>query len=121
MNLESYTCENCIWQKEETLYHLFLKCNFAKACWNSIGMTPPRIANPVDAAVNLMRQLNVPFSMEIVILMTWSIWKCRNAWLFQDKDPTVQHCKNEFAKELHLVMLRAKGRFDSTIPEWLQH
>jgi hypothetical protein len=25
MTLESYTCENCIWQKEEILYHLFLK------------------------------------------------------------------------------------------------
>jgi hypothetical protein len=121
MTLESYTCENCIWQKEETLYHLFLKCNFAKACWNSIGLMPPRITNPADAAANLKQQLNVPFSMEIVILMTWSIWKCRNAWLFQDKDPTVQQCKNEFTKELHLVTHRAKGRFDSTIPEWLQH
>jgi hypothetical protein len=118
MTLESYTC---IWQKEETLYHLFLKCNFAKACWNSISLTPPRITNPVDAAANLKQQLNVPFSMEIVILMTWSIWKCRNAWLFQDKDPTVQQCKNEFVKELHLVTHRAKGRFDSAIPEWLQH
>ena len=120
MNLESYTCENCIWQKEETLYHLFLKCNFAKACWTSIGLTSPRIANPEAAAVNLMQQLNVPFSMEIVILMNWSIWKTRNAWFFQNKAPTVQHCKNEFARELHLVMLRAKGRFDSTIPAWLQ-
>jgi hypothetical protein len=84
MNLESYTCENCIWQKEETLYHLFLKCNFAKACWTSIGLTSPRIANPEDAAVNLIQQLNVPFSMEIVILMIWSIWKTRNAWLFSE-------------------------------------
>jgi hypothetical protein len=121
MNLESYTCENCIWQNEETLYHLFLKCNFAKACWTSIGLTSPRIANPVDAAVNLMQQLNVPFSMEIIILMTWSISKIRNAWLFQNKAPTVQHCKNEFARELRLVMLRAKGRFDSSIPAWFQH
>jgi hypothetical protein len=32
ITLESYTCENCIWQREETLYHLFLRCNFAKAC-----------------------------------------------------------------------------------------
>jgi hypothetical protein len=39
---------------------------------------------------------------------------------FQNKAPTVQLCKNEFARELHLVMLRAKGRFDSTIPAWLQ-
>jgi hypothetical protein len=53
MTLESYTCENCIWQKEETLYHLFLRCNFAKACWNSIGLIPPRIANPEEAVANL--------------------------------------------------------------------
>jgi hypothetical protein len=73
MELESYTCENCIWQKEETLYHLFLRCNFAKACWNSIGMNPPRIAQPEEASANLKQQLNVPFFMEIIILMTWSI------------------------------------------------
>jgi hypothetical protein len=67
-----------------------------------------------------MQQLNVPFSIEIVILMNWSIWKTRNAWFFQNKAPTVQQCKNEFARELHLVMLRAKGRFDLSIPAWLQ-
>ena len=120
MTLESYTCENCIWQREETLYHLFLRCNFAKACWHSIGLIPPRIANPEEAAANLKQQLNVPFSMEVIILMTWSIWKCRKAWLFQNKDPTVQHCKQEFANELLLVIPRALGRFDSAIPAWLQ-
>jgi hypothetical protein len=120
MTLESYTCENCIWQKEETLYHLFLRCNFAKACWNSIGLTPPRIANPKEASANLKQQLNVLFSIEIVILMTWSIWKCRNAWLFQNTDLTMQQCKHEFTKELLLVIHRAWGRFDSSIPNWLQ-
>jgi hypothetical protein len=30
----------------------------------------PRIANPEEAAANLKQQLNVPFSMEIIILMT---------------------------------------------------
>jgi hypothetical protein len=119
MTLESYSCEKCIWQKEETLYHLFLRCNFAKACWNSIGMTPPRIANLEEASTNLKLQLNVPFSMEIIILMTWSIWKCQNAWLFENKDPTVQHCKNEFTKELLLVIHRARGRYDTSIPNWL--
>jgi hypothetical protein len=83
MAFESYTCENYIWQKEETLYHLFLRCNFAEACWNSIGLIPPRIANPEATAANLKLQLDVPFSMEIIILMIWSIWKCRNAWLFK--------------------------------------
>lgn len=41
MNLEYYTCENCILQKDETLSHLFLRCTFAKRCWTSIGIMSP--------------------------------------------------------------------------------
>jgi hypothetical protein len=119
MELDSYSCENCLWQREETLYHLFLRCNFAKACWSSIGITPPRISNPEVAAANLNHQLNVPFSMEIIILMTWSIWKSRNEWLFSNKDPSVHRCTQEFSKELRLIMHRARGKFDTSIPNWL--
>jgi hypothetical protein len=39
MDLDSYTCDLCILQKLETSAHLFLRCNFAKACWNSLGVT----------------------------------------------------------------------------------
>jgi hypothetical protein len=85
-----------------------------------MGMTPPRIANLEEASANLKHQLNVSFSMEIVILMTWSTWKCRNAWLFENKNPTVQQCNHEFTKELLLVIHRARGRYDSSIPNWLQ-
>jgi hypothetical protein len=119
MILESYSCENCLWQREETLYHLFLRCNFAKACWNSIGITPPRIAHPEEASKNLKQQLNVLFSMKVIILMTWSFWKSRNEWLFQNKDPSVHHCTHEFSKELRLVILRARGKYDISIPSWL--
>jgi hypothetical protein len=79
-------------------------------------MTSPRIANPEETSANLKQQLNVPFSMEIIILMTWSIWKCRNEWLFENKDPTVQHCKNKFIKELLLVIHIARGKYDTSIP-----
>jgi hypothetical protein len=73
----------------------------------------------VEAFANLKQQLNVPFFIEVIILMTWSIWKCRNGWIFENLDPTVQHCKNEFKKELLLVIHRAKGKYDSTILDWL--
>jgi hypothetical protein len=119
MELDSYSCENCLWQREEILYHLFLRCNFAKACWNSIGITPPRISNPEEASVNLKHQLNVPFSMEIIILMTWSIWKSRNEWLFSNKDPSVLRCTQEFSRELRLIIHRARGEFDTSILNWL--
>jgi hypothetical protein len=41
MPLDSYTCENCILQQEETILHLFVRCNFARRCWPMIGTTPP--------------------------------------------------------------------------------
>lgn len=39
MNLDSCTCELCILQKRETVNHLFFQCNYARACWNQIGIT----------------------------------------------------------------------------------
>jgi hypothetical protein len=46
MELDSYSCDNCILQREETLYHLFLRCSFAQICRGSIGILPPRIRCP---------------------------------------------------------------------------
>jgi hypothetical protein len=37
MNLDSFTCDLCILQRLESGAHLFLRCNFARACWNSLG------------------------------------------------------------------------------------
>jgi hypothetical protein len=46
MQLDDYTCEMCIWQREETIYRLFLSCNFARACWDSIDLFGPITTNP---------------------------------------------------------------------------
>jgi hypothetical protein len=55
MELESYTCENCILQSLETNYHLFLRCSFAERCWSSIGIITPRVSCPKRAVQRLMR------------------------------------------------------------------
>jgi hypothetical protein len=34
-------CENRILQGNETIYHQFLRCNFLRNCWSSIGVIPP--------------------------------------------------------------------------------
>lgn len=87
MELPSYTCDLCIRQKEETLGQLFLKCNFAKACWASIGLQVPAGRRPLQVFRIFKRSLGVSFYMEIIILMAWSIWKKRNDWIFQNADP----------------------------------
>jgi hypothetical protein len=42
-------------QKEETWNHLFLRCSFAKRCWEIVGITPTRSTNP-HLAVRGMRE-----------------------------------------------------------------
>jgi hypothetical protein len=78
MELDSYTCENCILQKIKSVYHLFLRYSFVVNCWNSIGILPPRERCPQRAVIRIMRQLHTQGVLEILILMRWSIWKCRN-------------------------------------------
>jgi hypothetical protein len=51
MQLDYYTCENCILQMIKSNYHLFLRCSFAKTCWESIGVITPRVSCP-QRAVN---------------------------------------------------------------------
>jgi hypothetical protein len=39
MDLDCYSCELCLRHRLEKVTHLFLRCSFAKACWNSIGVS----------------------------------------------------------------------------------
>ncbi|GJN32254.1 hypothetical protein PR202_gb20745 [Eleusine coracana subsp. coracana] len=73
MILHSYTCELCILQREETLRHLFLRCNFAKSCWQSIGVSFPNTMFPTRVVSHVKRSLQLPFYMEIIIIMSWCI------------------------------------------------
>jgi hypothetical protein len=34
-----------ILQKEETVAHLFLRCDFARRCWQTIRLAPPRTSH----------------------------------------------------------------------------
>jgi hypothetical protein len=77
MVLDSYTCELCLLQREETLRHLFLSCPFAKNCWAS--MMIPSWLRATRATTYMKCHIGLPFTMEIIIMMRWCIWKERNA------------------------------------------
>lgn len=48
--------------------------------------------------------------------MTWSIWKCPNAWIFENQEPTVQQYKIEFTKKLLLLIHRARRKYGIQSP-----
>lgn len=98
---------------------LFLRCNFAKACWASIGVSVIT-SRPLVHIINLIRsKLAVPFFMEITILMSWCIWTTRNDRLFNNEDSSVDSCRRKFIYEFSLVMLRAKPSSVPAMSAWI--
>ncbi|KAF8670548.1 hypothetical protein HU200_050574 [Digitaria exilis] len=48
--------------------------------------------------------------MEIIVLMTLSIWMTRNDRMFNNCHPSVQDCKRKFMYEFSLVIQYSQSR-----------
>jgi hypothetical protein len=77
MHIQSYNCALYSNSFEETVEHLFLQCDFARECWNLVGVTVPQSQDPFQVLEVVRAQLNVPFFMEIIFIMSWRIWTVR--------------------------------------------
>ncbi|KAG2534641.1 hypothetical protein PVAP13_9NG073439 [Panicum virgatum] len=94
MVLLSYNCAFCS-QVEETSAHLFLEFIFFKH---------PRL------------HLNVPFFLEISILMCWAICLDR---IFKGLQPSPETCWILFKKELALPMHRVHNTLIPSLQQWI--
>jgi hypothetical protein len=104
---DSYTRELCLAKRGNTL---FIRCNFAKACWHQTGILIPQ-SRPVETtAQDLKNKLNVPFFVDIIILMCWSIWVTRNDWIFNNVNPTSK-CKRKH-EEQFMEWIQEKSYID---------
>ena len=99
MYLEDYSCVFCASAEDETIAHLFLHCPFAQDCWNSINLLVLPSWSPFTAFEYLKQQLAVPFFMEIIILLFWSIWITRYNFIFNGIQPSTL---NSWRQLLHL-------------------
>lgn len=65
--------------------------------------------------------MQVQFYMEIIILMTWSIWITRNNKVFKDINPTIGFCKDKFKMEFALVVHRREDSLKPFMSQWLDN
>jgi len=68
----------------------------------------------------IKEQINLPFSMEVIIIFCWSLWKQRNDLILRGIQPTPHRCFQVFKKEFPLVILRAKAGHKEPMLEWLE-
>ena len=119
MVLDSYNCVFCSHPVEEDLFHLFFHCPFAGACWNTLQLLVPNCSEFDQVLEAHKIQLHIPFFMEVIVTLCWSIWSVRNDAIFNGVPPSVQNCKLIFKKEFALVVLRAKAKLHPHIDQWL--
>ena len=120
MHLDDYNCAVCSLASEETLLHLFLDCQFVVECWGTLGLVIHNSADPFDTITSFRAQLGVPFSMEIIISMSWAIWSVRNDAIFRNVQPQISHAKYHFRRDFAQVILRGKANLAPLFSQWLE-
>jgi hypothetical protein len=83
----------------------FIQMRFARRCWAKIHILYSRHTSVYRAIIDIKAKLSVPFAMEIIILITWAIWKQRNDWIFCGSDPSVDSCFLDFKGFLYFFFL----------------
>ena len=120
MYLEDYNCVFCNLDHEEDLFHLFFHCPFAVSYWYSLNVLVPNSLDLEFLLQSFKSQLRVPFFVEVIVTMCWSIWSMRNDAIFNNLAPSLQRCKMVFRKEFALVILRGKAKFHPLVDQWLE-
>jgi hypothetical protein len=110
-NLPSYNCELPGCSEEESLEHLFQTCPFANKCWDSVCPQRCRNLSIIDSIKDIKDKLQVPFSMEIIILASWSIWIVRINNVFNNQRPRFACWKAIYKEELRLLKHKIRNKF----------
>jgi len=119
MDLLDYNCILCNGSTEESLLHLFLGCPFATQCWAWLNIQVDHDSDPFQNLQGFKEQLGVPFFMEVIILMCWTIWKARNDKIFRQIYENLQISKQNFRDELQFLLLRTKRSYHPGIDQWI--
>ena len=99
-------------QEEENIQHILTSCVFARQFWfailqplNLARLTPTRTVSFADwwkkAERKLQKQHKKGFN-SLCILGAWTIWKHRNACVFEGASPNLQVAVQAFKEESHL-------------------
>jgi hypothetical protein len=120
--MDNYSCVMCDQDELETRTHLFFQCPFAQMCWQYVSPTwiPPQQTDIQSFITSLKLSLNVPFFMELIMLISWAIWTTRNAFIFKSTPPNLYRCRRKFKEEVSLLLYKTPRKSYSGLKLWVE-
>lgn len=118
---QDHNCVLCNGAVEESLNHLFLDCPFAVRCWRMINLQVDHNSEPFHNLQSFRDQLGVPFFLEIIILLAWTIWRSRNDLIFRQINPSLALARLNFNEEFQWLLLRARKSYSPAINQWISN
>ena len=109
------SCVLCSNPPVETMEHLFFQCCFSKECWELLGIHWNNNGNHLDWIAQAKQTWNKCMFMEIFMVGAWSIWKERNALIFEGIAPTIASWKLRFKKDFEILVHRTKPELHTFI------
>jgi hypothetical protein len=74
----------------------------------------------LESISNIKTNLNLPFSMDIIVLAAWSIWILRNEKIFNNIQLSFRTWKVIYFQELRWLGHRIKKKHEENFKDWLQ-
>uniref|UniRef100_A0A251TXQ6 Putative RNA-directed DNA polymerase, eukaryota, Reverse transcriptase zinc-binding domain protein n=1 Tax=Helianthus annuus TaxID=4232 RepID=A0A251TXQ6_HELAN len=116
VNLESTICRFC-GEMDESADHLFVGCGFTQVVWDFVARwcnIRPFYALDVKDLVNMHMHVNGPRKWQkayytVILTTIWSIWKCRNEVIFNQKEPKMERLIEEI-RTLSYLWVRNRSK-----------
>jgi hypothetical protein len=68
----------------EDIDHLFFDCDFAKVCWQKLGVTWQFDPDICNREMLSLQHSPLKFVMKVFWIAAWEIWNVRNAKIFDN-------------------------------------
>ena len=112
-------CVLCPGRLHEDRDHLFFNCNFSIRIWNYLQVTWTPGDNMMQILTEARREFNQPFFVEVILLASWSIWKVRNAQIFEGVRPRFYSWRSRFVHDISLQAHRLKNVHKNKLLDWI--
>ena len=101
-------CVLCQQSVIEDVDHLFFSCEFAKNCWDTIGVSWDMNKSRRDRLQKAMANASHPNFQEFFASAAWNIWKEQNDYIFNGVEPSLASWKRRTKQDLFIHQFRVK-------------